>query len=375
MRKPTNLLTPDYIRSLPGTRCQKVDSQRNDLAVVMPAMTWLMRVEGKWQKIPGPAHNARKYDRDAALRAIDRLTGQPEPEQVPLPDPDGPVTLGYALAAWKAWRFGKAKAGKLRDSSKDTYGHWIKHLTSWKIGQRLATTILLDKITDLDVEDLQEDLSDRPSTANKVVGMLLRTIYKFARRKKWTLHDPTLGIKTLPTDPFQPILSKAEFRSLYDAAWNLKEYDPAAWSLLLVCNTGARCTEAANIATGEISGNKWTIPASRAKAKRAHTFQLGKAQQVLIANSAAMWKTNIDKANAVRHLYQKLLKQLGIPKSGVHALRRHIASVIAEKHGIEVACAHLGHASIQQTKEYVKVWGEKRQEVVEELATMLFHAA
>jgi len=369
MRKPANLLTPEYIRSLAGTRCQKVDAERNDLAIVMPAATWQMRVNGKWAKIPGLKRSA---DRSAALRAIDKLIRPREPE--PLPAPEGAVTLGYALTAWKEWRFSKAKAGKLRDSSKDTYEHWTKHIENWKINGRAATSLALDDISDLDVEDLQEELSDRPTTANKVIGMLLRTVFKFARRKRWTTFSPTEGIKTLPTNPFQPILSKSEFAQVYDALWRVSVSDPAAWPLLLVCNTGARNAEGANIPISEIVGNKWTIAASRIKGKKDHSYLLHSAQQVMIARNAAGWKTNVDKPNAARHLFQKILKQLGIARCGVHAIRRHIASVIAEKYGIEVASAHLGHASVQQTSVYVKIWGEKRQEVAEDIAAMLFRA-
>ncbi|TCL74457.1 site-specific integrase [Rhizobium sp. BK251] len=376
MRKPTNLLTPEYIRSLTGTRCQKVDAERNDLSIVMPAMTWQMRnAEGKRVKIPGPVHNAAKYDREAALRAIDKLTRPPEAELEPLPAPDGVITLGYAMAAWKQRRFAMSKAKKLRDSSKDTYGYWLKHIENWTIEGRPATSKPLDDITPVDVDDLQEELSDRSTTANKVIFVILSAVYKFAKGKRWTVYNPTEGLERLPTDPFQPILSKAEFAQLYEAAWRVSNSDPAAWPLLLICNTGSRTAEAANIPISEIDGNKWAIAATRAKAKKAHVYALESSQQVFIARRAAGWKTDVDKTNAVRHLYQKLLKQLGIPKSGVHAIRRHIASVIAEKYGIEAASAHLGHASVTQTAQYVKVWKEKRQEVAEDIATMLFRAA
>ena len=49
--KPSYLLTNAYIRSLPLKRAQKVDAERRDLAIVTPALTWLMRnAEGKWVK-------------------------------------------------------------------------------------------------------------------------------------------------------------------------------------------------------------------------------------------------------------------------------------------------------------------------------------
>lgn len=344
----------------------------------------MRNASGKWVKLPNDIpdtpkdiSNARKHDRKAALAAIDRLNGPPEPE--PIPEPQGPITLGYAFAMWRERKYSKRQAGSFRvgDSSRNTYRFAFLHLQNWQINGRFAFSMPLDDITDLDVEDLQDDLSDRPPTANKVVNTHLRSIFKFARRKRWTVYNPVEGLEPLSENPYQPILSKAEFTLFYAELWREAHVkrNATAWVLLLIANTGARCAEATNISMDEIKGNKWTIPASRAKARKAHTYELASAQQMLIAHNAAQWQTELNKIAAVRNLYVKIRDKLGLPRSGPHALRRHIASIIAEKYGIEAASAHLGHATITQTAQYVKVWQEKRHEVSQGLAKILAFAS
>ena len=123
---------------------------------------------------------------------------------------------------------------------------------------------------------------------------------------------------------------------------------PATWALMLIANTGARCGEAANITQNEIEmerdemGNAyaiWTIPASRTKAHKDHSYKLTTPEQILIARNAASanWEAGVHRANSTRVLYQKLVKRHGLTWSGPHALRRYVATEIATKLGLETA--------------------------------------
>ena len=111
------------------------------------------------------------------------------------------------------------------------------------------------------------------------------------------------------------------------------------------------------------------------KTRRAHSFRLKTPQQLRIANAAAAWRTDIGKKNATRMLYRKLVEKLELPPSGVHALRRYVGTMIAVKHGIEVAAAHLGHKDTKITAKYVKVWSENLDAVAVDFAADLerFH--
>ena len=62
--------------------------------------------------------------------------------------------------AWQDRKFNKLRGGKhrLEDSSKRTYGFWIAHIRKWRINGCPALDMTLDDITDIDVEDLQDDL-------------------------------------------------------------------------------------------------------------------------------------------------------------------------------------------------------------------------
>jgi integrase len=360
--KPTHILDEKYVFSLQRSkRAQKVDAERHDLAIVAPALTWLMRnASGKWVKLPNDIpdtpkdiSNARKHDRKAALAAIDRLNGPPQPE--PIPDPDAPKTLRDALEGWRQRQYYELVGDEppMRDSSRKTYGFWLRHIETWEIDGRLALDVLLDKITDIDCGSLQRKLANRKPTANKVIKRLSE-IFKFAQGKRWTKFNPAIALKPLKHTPRRPRLTQAEFDVLYPAIW--AELDPAKWPILLAFNTSARLKEAALITPDEIDveAGTWTIPGSRSKNHKAHIKYLKSTQQIMIARNAAGWKTDKDKYSAVRNLFNKLRKRHGVQQCGLHALRRYLAKRTKDQFGLEAARQLLGHASDKQTEVYTE---------------------
>ena len=152
-RKPSYILNQTNIEKLveelpAKARAQKVDAERDDLAIVFPALTWAMRLDdNKWVTIPGPVHDARKFDRDAALSQIDRIKEALRPAPPPQPEPEAPKTLLDAINRLEDRQFRSKRA--VGASSQKTYFFWLRHLREWKIDGRLAINLPLGKISEV----------------------------------------------------------------------------------------------------------------------------------------------------------------------------------------------------------------------------------
>ena len=218
----------------------------------------------------------------------------------------------------------------------------------------------------------QETVRDTPSAANQALA-LLKLISKFALLEDWITHDPTDKHPKLPQDePNQPIISTDDRRALRAAVE--ADSNPAKWALLLQIVTGCRTIDACKIETTDIDAGErlWTIPASKFKTKRKHTYPLD-AETTIIAQNAAQWTAGLRaKRNAVKRFYKSLIKELGITDLGPHALRRLMASDIAEHEGLVAAQLHLGHASSTTTeRSYIKSRDPRRRAVAEAVAQRL----
>ncbi len=70
--------------------------------------------------------------------------------------------------------------------------------------------------------------------------------------------------------------------------------------------------------------------------------------------------------------WEKLLKSAGVADSRLHAARHTAGSLLVSQADIAVVQEILGHADIRQTKAYIDVAKEIKQNAINEMAAALF---
>jgi integrase len=205
-------------------------------------------------------------------------------------DPAGEKTLGKAAVKEAAHEARRAKRDvveavvaefvdkHVRRNNKPSTGREYERLlekeitTPWR-GRRLAD------ISRRDVNMLLDDVVARgaPIGANRILA-ILRKFCKWAVSREIIERSPVDGVLARSTEtPRDRVLDDHELRVVWLAADSLGWPFNAIVRLLIL--TGARRSEVAGMAWAEVALEKklWSLPASRAKNKRAHSLPLSSA--------------------------------------------------------------------------------------------------
>jgi integrase len=205
-------------------------------------------------------------------------------------DPAGEKTLGKAAVKEAAHEARRAKRDvveavvaefvdkHVRRNNKPSTGREYERLlekeitTPWR-GRRLAD------ISRRDVNMLLDDIVARgaPIGANRILA-ILRKFCKWAVSREIIERSPVDGVLARSTEtPRDRVLDDHELRVVWLAADSLGWPFNAIVRLLIL--TGARRSEVAGMAWAEVDLEKklWSLPASRAKNKRAHSLPLSSA--------------------------------------------------------------------------------------------------
>jgi integrase len=205
-------------------------------------------------------------------------------------DPAGEKTLGKAAVKEAAHEARRAKRDvveavvaefvdkHVRRNNKPSTGREYERLlekeitTPWR-GRRLAD------ISRRDVNMLLDDIVARgaPIGANRILA-ILRKFCKWAVSREIIERSPVDGVLARSTEtPRDRVLDDHELRLVWLAADSLGWPFNAIVRLLIL--TGARRSEVAGMAWAEVDLEKklWSLPASRAKNKRAHSLPLSSA--------------------------------------------------------------------------------------------------
>jgi integrase len=205
-------------------------------------------------------------------------------------DPAGEKRLGKAAVKEAAHEARRAKRDvveavvaefvdkHVRRNNKPSTGREYERLlekeitTPWR-GRRLAD------ISRRDVNMLLDDIVARgaPIGANRILA-ILRKFCKWAVSREIIERSPVDGVLARSTEtPRDRVLDDHELRVVWLAADSLGWPFNAIVRLLIL--TGARRSEVAGMAWAEVDLEKklWSLPASRAKNKRAHSLPLSSA--------------------------------------------------------------------------------------------------
>jgi integrase len=171
--------------------------------------------------------------------------------------------------------------------------HAKKFKRSWETDERILNHDVIPawgnrkaaEITKRDVVLLLEKIVDRgaPGMANNVFA-LVRKMFNFAIEKDILQQTPCYGVKRpAPTNQKDRSLTEPEIKTFWsnlDACAMSAEIRDA---LKLILITAQRPGEVIGMNASEIDGQWWTIPAERAKNKRAHrVFLSAMAQEIIM---------------------------------------------------------------------------------------------
>ncbi len=201
------------------------------------------------------------------------------------------------------------------------------------------------QVTDIarrDVIELLDSVTDRgsPVMANRVLAAV-RKFFNWCVERDIIDRSPAAGVKPPAKEKARDrVLSDEELRLFWTATEKLGWPFGPLFRLLLL--TGARRMEVAGMRWAEIDGDRWTIPAGRAKNGNPLTLKLtGPALAILnslprLASSDLIFTTTgIRPVSGFSKVHQRLCQlmqaetQTDIPRWTLHDLRRTAASGMA----------------------------------------------
>ena len=183
--------------------------------------------------------------------------------------------------------------------------HAKKFKRSWETDERMLNHDVIPawgnrKAADIvkrDVVLLLEKIVDRgsPIMANNTFAVI-RKMFNFAVERDILQHTPCYGVKPpAPKVSRERVLAESEIRTFWS---NLEECAMSAEirsALKLILVTAQRPGEVIGMHTGEIEGEWWTVPAERAKNKKAHRVYLSALARSILTEA-------IEQAKAAREV-------------------------------------------------------------------------
>lgn len=233
-------------------------------------------------------------------------------------------------------------------------------------------TRLLHEISVFDVQQLQQELVDRqyqPATCDRILVMLR---YSLNKAVEWQLLDrnPAGSVKPFRQDHSRErYLTGDELQRLLNLLQTHPNRRVCLLLLFLLC-TGARRGEVFKACWQQVDLDvqRWTIPASHAKSKKARTLPLNVSamqvlREVMRLNHAVGWPAQgrfpvfVNRSGkAYRSIFKtwnRIRKQAGIPDVRTHDLRHQYASMLVNKgRSLYEVQQLLGHADPKMTMRY-----------------------
>ena len=227
----------------------------------------------------------------------------------------------------------------------------IKRLVLPTLGARQIGEIKRSEIVKL--LDTIEDCNG-PVMADQVLAYIRKIMAWHASRSD-DFNSPVIRgmARTKPTERRrQRILTDEELRRVWRAASDMG--GPFGQTVKVLLLTACRLREVTRMTRDELTGDKWTIPASRYKNKHDHVVPLSKAAQEIIASipviNGSKWLFTNDGRKAIDGMshYKRHLDELsGVSNYRLHDFRRTARSLMS-RGGVLIDHAErcLGHLQV-----------------------------
>lgn len=263
-------------------------------------------------------------------------------------------------------------------------------------------------ITTEDAARLLKDVAVRSAAAARNLIRTARPMFAYAVARGMITSNPFIlgGVKSFLSKPVQSMLepsvknrtfSEEEIRHFWAALSRGKGTMESKNALRLMLLTGQRPSEVLGMHSDEISGNWWTLPKARTKARHDknrvdHMVYLVPEALELIGNkkgiifqsqvksrNGAPMEPRAISVNALGHMISTYNNYFGLPPWGAHDLRRTCRTFLSDIDGITANAAEaiLNHAREGTKKNYdhhrylrqietaLTLWRDKLVEIIE----------
>lgn len=146
------------------------------------------------------------------------------------------------------------------------------------------------------------------------------------------------------------------------------------WAIVnWVLGTGNRASTIVDVKIGDINYSRREIALGHTKNKKAQIIPLSSSLETVIKEYCRMWRRDADSSswlfpnvgeeklttNALRHSFARYCHDRGVEKTNIHGLRHNFAKGWVRANGnMFVLQKILGHASLDMTRKYVKLFSE-----------------
>lgn len=228
------------------------------------------------------------------------------------------------------------------------------------------------KVQDVELRDIEKVaalLSEKPTTANRLVALLSK-MFNLAKSWKWRDTNPTEGWQKHPEFKRERPLSEEELRRLYQ----VMEAHPnqAACNIVrLLLLTGARRGEVLKMCWKDVNFEKgiWTKPAHNTKQKRTEHLPLSEDALSLLKHIKDTRDASVsskyvfpgrvpeEPITTIKTFWGRLRKEAGIEDARLHDLRHTTATVMAGAgSSLPMIGRQLGHTQYQTTLRYAHLY-------------------
>lgn len=192
---------------------------------------------------------------------------------------------------------------------------------------------------------------------------LLSSAFSLAVKLGWIEFNPMSRLPRPDVPPRERYLRQDEAVKFLEAVHALR--NPTARDFFLLCvHTGARNGNVASMAWSEIDGDRWVIPATKAKRKKQMIIPLTEEARRIIngrQGNRSMWvlpgRSRDGHYKDAKAAMRSLRKRSGLENLRTHDLRRTLATWMGkEGSSVKLAAAALGHSDVATTlKHYQQV--------------------
>ncbi|WP_297844629.1 site-specific integrase [uncultured Roseibium sp.] len=243
------------------------------------------------------------------------------------------------------------------------------------------------KVQDVELRDIEKVaalLSDKPTTANRLVALLSK-MFNLAKSWKWRDTNPTEGWQKHQEFKRERPLSEEELQRLY----RVMEEHPnqtACNIVRLLLLTGARRGEVLNMCWKDLNFEKgvWTKPAHNTKQKRTEHLPLSEGALSLLkhirdtrdesAPSKFVFPGRVpeEPITTIKTFWGRIRKEADIEDARLHDLRHTTATVMAGAGAsLPMIGRQLGHTQYQTTLRYAHLYQDDLRQSANSLSNAL----
>jgi integrase/recombinase XerD len=283
-----------------------------------------------------------------------------------------------AISEWRDKYLNDCEARNLGESTVRKYKLLFSQLEAFA---KIKGISFADKIRLDDLTEFRSTWADNPLSSSKKLERL-RSIYKFALKRKWVESNLAEDIKS-PTVEHNPTLpfSDEEMKRILTSAKESKEY--AAHStyvfILVMRYSGLRISDVTTLPKAAVQQRRlrlYTAKTGEPVSMLLPEFVVAELSKVSSTHPKNFFWTGNSKTQAAASMWRKriakVFKAAGIVDGHTHRFRDTFAvSLLSSGVSMQDVSTLLGHASIKITQKHYAPWDKTRQDALDKVLANL----